>query len=59
MGGTFVNLTTSIVKKMEYVVPSLGYQDEVVEIFKKNEKLHDELNVRMMGIISLRNAISI
>nr|WP_240202563.1 restriction endonuclease subunit S [Pseudomonas sp. ICBG1301] len=46
-GGTFVNLTTSIVKKMRFVFPSLEYQDSIVSVLECFE--------RQVGLLSLRS----
>lgn len=46
-GGTFVNLTTSIVKKMRFVFPALEYQDSLVSVLECFE--------RQVGLLSLRS----
>ncbi|HHG3258501.1 TPA: restriction endonuclease subunit S [Vibrio parahaemolyticus] len=58
-GGTFVNLTTSIVKKMKCVFPSLVYQDKVIEIFKEFESLHTVLTLKKGEVSRLENAVSL
>lgn len=56
-GGTFVNLTTLIVKKMMFTFPDLSYQDDVINICNMLEEQKTALFDKIKKYDSLRNAI--
>ncbi|MDX5977942.1 restriction endonuclease subunit S [Vreelandella alkaliphila] len=58
-GGTFVNLTTSIVKKMSYIFPELSYQDHVIKSFQELEKYNENISKKSIKIELLRDAVAI
>ncbi|MUJ22947.1 restriction endonuclease subunit S [Aliivibrio fischeri] len=56
-GGTFVNLTTSIVKKMRFSFPPLEYQDKAIELCKQFETTQRNLEYKRAAIKELGNSI--
>lgn len=52
-GGTFVNLTTSIVKKMKFVFPTLEYQDRLISVLDHFEEQVGLLAVRSSSVSEL------
>lgn len=57
-GGTFVNLTTKIVKSMRYVFPELSYQDEVISALNVLEEQSSIISEKSLKFIALRESVS-
>jgi type I restriction enzyme S subunit len=57
-GGTFVNLTTDIVKRTQFGLPSVRVQDEYIERLSKLEDSIKETGANLNAILSVLQALT-